>query len=82
MTTALLATAAATFGFLFFAACGVIIEQGRDVSELEYANHKLTRELEAANDELQELRCEYERSLGGTSYRWKPVNRVFGSKPR
>ena len=82
MIIALLATLAAIFGFLFLAACGVIIEQGREVNELEYENHKLTRELESANDELQEMRCEYERSLGGTSYEWRPVNRISRMYPR
>ena len=82
MAIALLATAASIFGFLFLAACGVIIEQGREVSELEYENHKLRQALDGANTELEEMRCEYERSLGGTDYQWRPVNRISRMYPR
>ena len=82
MTIAILATLAAIFGFLFLTACGVIIEQGREVNELEYENHKLKQALDGANTELEEMRCEYERSLGGTSYEWRPVNRISRMYPR
>ena len=82
MITAILATAAATLGFFFCAACGVIIEQGREVNELEQEAHRLSRELESANTELEEMRCEYERSMGGTDYRWRPVNRISRMYPR
>ena len=82
MTTAILATVATCFGFLFFAACGVILQQSAEINAMERDFRDLRNELDDASVELAELRCEYERSMGGTSYRFKPVNRVFGRKAR
>jgi hypothetical protein len=82
MTTAILATAAALFGFLFFAACGVILQQAAEINAMERDFRDLQNELDDASVELAELRCEYERSMGGTSYKHRPVNRISRMFPK
>ena len=82
MTTAILATVATCFGFLFFAACGVILQQAAEINAMERDFYDLRNEIDDASVELAELRCEYERSMGGTSYRFRPVNRISQRFPR
>ena len=82
MTIAILATAAALFGFLFAAACGVILQQAAEINAMERDIYDLKNELDDAAVELAELRCEYERSMGGRSYQYRPVNRISRMFPR
>jgi hypothetical protein len=82
MTTTLLATTCILLAILLAAAIGQIAAMARDLHDRDWEIANLSDALDDANDELSELRCEYERSLGGTRYKFRPVNRVFGRKAR
>lgn len=58
------------------------LAQAAEIRELEIDQMLIERALQDRDAELEELRCEYERSLGGTSYRWRPVNRIARRLPR
>lgn len=48
------------------------------IHDQDWTIERLSDEIE----ELREIRCEYERSLGGTSYQWRPVNRISQRFPK
>jgi hypothetical protein len=82
MTTTLLTTTAILLAILLAGAIGQIAHMARDLHDRDWELRNLQDALDDANDELAELRSEYERSLGGERYKFRPVNRVFGRRAK
>ena len=82
MTIILLCSAVVGLLMLFGVTCMIAIDTAKEVVDRDVSIRKLKRELDSAATELEELRCEYERSMGGQSWRFRPVNRISRRYPR
>lgn len=82
MTIILLCSTVVGLLMLLCFALMIALDTAKEVTDRDVSIRKLKRELDSAATELEELRCEYERSMGGHSWRFRPVNRISRRYPR